>query len=192
MCEYDLPEPDDAPWLNLSEKEIEELRKQKYELSQYGKQKIRELMTDGKLRFYDKGKETFAVEVPWGGGIQSPETQLHIKEMTHEEMLEEAARREAIVAKVSDEDYQKVLDAAKEKKVLDIAKNLMEENKEAFQHLAAIERKEFAEKDFEDLTREQKIQLALEEIDWIVIGGQDGEEFYGSIQFLRKVLKSLK
>ena len=111
---------------------------------------------------------------------------------THEEMLEEAARREAIVAKVSEEDYQKVLDAAKEKKVLDIAKNLMEENKEAFQHLAAIERKEFAEKDFEDLTRDQKIQLALEEIDWIVIGGQDGEEFYGSIQFLRKVLRSLR
>ena len=34
-------------------------------------------------------------------------------------------------------------------------------------------------------------QLALEEIDWIVIGGQDGEEFYGSIQFLRQVLRSL-
>jgi hypothetical protein len=131
-------------------------------------------MTDGKLRFYDKGKETFAVEDPYWGGVQSPETQLHIKEMTHEEMLEEAARRE------------------KEEKVLDIARNLMEENKDAFQHLAAIERKEFAEKDFEDLTREQKIQLALEEIDWIVIGGQDGEEFYGSIQFIRKVLKSLK
>jgi hypothetical protein len=90
--------------------------------------------------------------------------------MTHEEMLEEAELRE---------------------KVLDIAKNIMEENKETFQHLAAIERKEFAEKDFEDLTRDQKIQLALEEIDWIVIGGQDGEEFYGSIQFLRKVLRSL-
>ena len=130
-------------------------------------------MTDGKLRFYDNGKETFAVEDPYWGGVQSPETQLHIKEMTHEEMLEEAARRE------------------KENQVLDIAKNIMEENKEAFQHLAAIERKEFAEKDFEDLTREQKIQLALEEIDWIVIGGQDGEEFYGSIQFLRKVLRSL-
>ena len=101
-------------------------------------------------------------------------------------------RENPFVAKVSDEDYQKVLDAAKEKKVLDIAKNLMEENKEAFQHLAAIERKEFAEKDFEDLTRDQKIQLALEEIDWIVIGGQDGQEFYGSIQFLRKVLRSLR
>ena len=44
MTEHSLPEPDDAPWLNLSEKEIEELRKQKYELSQYGKQKIREIM----------------------------------------------------------------------------------------------------------------------------------------------------
>ena len=142
------------PWVDLTPEEIQELRTNKQELTEYGKQKIRQLMT-------------------------------------HEEMLEEAARREAIVAKVSEEDYQKVLDAAKEKKVLDIAKNLMEENKEAFQHLAAIERKEFAEKDFKDLTREQKIQLALEEIDWIVIGGQDGEEFYGSIQFLRQVLRSL-
>jgi len=127
----------DMPWvLGLSDKEVQELRSKKQELTEYGKKKIRELMT-------------------------------------HEEMLEEAARRE------------------KENQVLDIAKNIMEENKEAFQHLAAIERKEFAEKDFEDLTREQKIQLALEEIDWIVIGGQDGEEFYGSIQFLRKVLRSL-
>jgi hypothetical protein len=182
---------EDMPWVNgLTDEEVQELRNKKQELTQYGKEKIRELMNDGKLRFYDKGKETFAVEDPYWGG-QSPETQLHIKKMTHEEMLEEAAKREAIVAKVSDEDYQKVLDAAKEEKVLDIAKNIMEENKEAFQHLAAIERKEFAEKDFEDLTREQKIQLALEEIDWIVIGGQDGEEFYGSIQFLRKVLRSL-
>jgi excinuclease UvrABC ATPase subunit len=131
-------------------------------------------MNDGKLRFYDKGKETLTIDDSSWGKNQTPETQLHIKEMTHEEMLEEAARRE------------------KENQVLDIAKNLMEENKEAFQHLAAIERKEFAEKDFEDLTRDQKIQLALEEIDWIVIGGQDGEEFYGSIQFLRKVLRSLR
>ena len=53
------------------------------------------------------------------------------------------------------------------------------------------ERQELAKKSFEELTREQKIQLALEEIDWLVIGGQDGEEFYGSIQFLRKVLRSL-
>ena len=131
-------------------------------------------MTDGKLRFYDKGKETFAIDGSSWGKIQTPKMKLEVKEMTHEEILEEAERRE------------------KEEKVLDIARNIMEEHKEAFQHLAAIERKEFAEKDFEDLTRDQKIQLALEEIDWIVIGGQDGQEFYGSIQFLRKVLRSLR
>ncbi len=114
---------------------------------------------------------------------------------THEEMLEEAARREAenrveenvkraveldaIIAKVSEEDYQKVLDAAKEKKVLDIAKQCMEENKEAFQHLAAIERKDL-------------IDYALEELNAIVIGGQDTREFYNSVSYIRKVLESLK
>ena len=90
--------------------------------------------------------------------------------MTHEEMLEEAAKREAankvIVAKVSDEDLDKVLDAAA--------------------------RQELSKKEFKDLTDQERIQLALEELDWIVIGGQDGEEFYGSIQFIRRVLKSFR
>ena len=53
-------------------------------------------------------------------------------------------------------------------------------------------RRELANKSFEELTKDEKIKLALEEVDWIVIGGQDGEEFYGSIQFIRKVLKSLR
>jgi hypothetical protein len=54
------------------------------------------------------------------------------------------------------------------------------------------ERRELANKSFEELTKEEKIKLALEEIDWLTIGGQDGQEFYGSIQFIRKVLRSLK
>ena len=159
---------EDMPWVDLTPEEIQELRTKKQELTEYGKKKIRELVNDGKLRFYDKGKETLTIDDSSWGKIQTPEMKLEVKEMTEKVQLTE-----------------------KEENVLDIARNLMEENKEAFQHLAAIERKEFAEKDFEDLTREQKIQLALEEIDWIVIGGQDGEEFYGSIQFLRKVLRSL-
>jgi len=61
MTEFNLPEPDDAPWLNLSPQEIEELRTSKKELTEYGKEKICKLMN---------------------------------KEPTHEEMLEEAARRE--------------------------------------------------------------------------------------------------
>ena len=47
-------------------------------------------------------------------------------------------------------------------------------------------------KPFEEHTKEELIDLALEEIDWVVIGGQDGNEYYNSIQFIRKVLKSLK
>ena len=133
-------------------------------------------MTDGKLGIYDERTQEYTIlddGSSWGK-IQTPKMQLEVKEMTHEEMLEEAEKRE------------------KENQVLDIARNLMEENKEAFQHLAAIERKELAERGFEELTTNEKIQLALEEIDWIVIGGQDGQEFYGSIQFLRKVLRSLR
>ena len=157
---------DDMPWVDLTPEEIQQLRTNKQQLTEYGKQKIRELMN---LRFYDKGKETLTVDDSSWGKVQTPEMKLEIKEMTHEEMLEEAAKREAanevIVAKVSDEDLEKVMDAAK--------------------------RQELAKKSFEELTREERIKLALEEVDWIVIGGQDGQEFYGSIQFIRKVLKSL-
>ena len=101
---------------NLTPEEIQELRTKKHELTEYGKQKIRELMT-------------------------------------HEEMLEEAARREAIVAKVSDEDLEKVMDAA---------------------------------------ARQELINEALEELNAIVLGGQDTREFYLSISHIRNVLERLK
>jgi hypothetical protein len=44
-----LPEPDDAPWLNLTPQEIEELRYNKQNLTDYGREKIRELMEEKKL-----------------------------------------------------------------------------------------------------------------------------------------------
>ena len=111
---------DDMPWVDLTPEEIQELRTNKQQLTEYGKQKIRELMN----------------------------------------------KSNPITAKVSDEDLEKVMDAAA--------------------------RQELAKKSFEELTKDEKIKLALEELDWIVLGGQDGEEFYNSIQFIRKVLKSLK
>ena len=43
MTEHNLPVPDDAPWLNLSPQEIEELRKSKRELTAYATQKLRKL-----------------------------------------------------------------------------------------------------------------------------------------------------
>ncbi len=88
MTEYNLPEKDDAPWLNTT---------------------------------YD--------------GF-----------MTHEEMLEVAAQREAanevIVAKVSEEDYQKVQKEVANKKAWEAVKKLYDENGDALQQLADIEKEE--------------------------------------------------
>ena len=44
MTEHNLPENDDAPWLNLSEKKVKELRYNKQKLTEDGKEKIREFM----------------------------------------------------------------------------------------------------------------------------------------------------
>ena len=35
---------DDMPWVNLTQEEVDELRKQKHELTEYGKEKLRQLM----------------------------------------------------------------------------------------------------------------------------------------------------
>lgn len=141
----------DMPWvLGLTDEEVQELRTKKQELTEYGKEKIRELMNEGKLRFYDKGKETLTIDDSSWGKVQTPKTQLHIKEMTHEEMIEIAAQREAanevIVAKVSDEDYKKVQEEIANKKALEELDKLYDENGDALQQLAAIERQELIEK----------------------------------------------
>ena len=85
---------DDMPWVDLTPEEVQELRSKKQDLTEYGKQKIRELMT-------------------------------------HEEMLEEAERRELI-------------------------------------------------------------NEALEELNAIVLGGQNTREFYLSVSHIRNVLERLK
>ena len=54
------------------------------------------------------------------------------------------------------------------------------------------ERRELANKTFDELTKDEKIKLALEELAAIVMGGQDGEEFYNSVKFIKDVLESFK
>ena len=44
-----LPEPDDAPWLNLTPQEVEELRYNKQKLTDYGKQRLRALMLKSQM-----------------------------------------------------------------------------------------------------------------------------------------------
>jgi len=41
-----LPENDDAPWLNLSPQEVEELRYNKQELTEYAKKKFQQLLEE--------------------------------------------------------------------------------------------------------------------------------------------------
>jgi len=82
------------PWVNLTQEEVEELRKQKHKLTEYGKQRLKELMNKD-LIFKTDGEEKFRIpfSTPYVG-TKCPEMKLEVKKMTHEEMIEEAARRE--------------------------------------------------------------------------------------------------
>jgi len=44
MTDHNPPVPDDMPWVNLTQEEVEELRNKKHELTEYGKQRLKELM----------------------------------------------------------------------------------------------------------------------------------------------------
>jgi hypothetical protein len=96
---HNLPVPDDAPWLDLSQEEVNELRNKKFELTEYGKQRLRELMNINP---------------------------------THEEMLEEAERREA------------------ENKALAALDELYEKHGDAMLKLAEIEKDEWERKERSD------------------------------------------
>jgi len=88
---------EDMPWVNLTQQEVEELRNKKYELTEYGKERLRELMRN--------------------------------QEPYPDAMFEEAERRE------------------KERKALDALDKLYDENGDALQQLAAIEKEEWERKE---------------------------------------------
>ncbi len=90
---------EDMPWVNLTQEEVEELRNKKHELTEYGKQRLKELMNNNP---------------------------------THEEMLEEAERREA------------------ENKALAALDELYEKHGDAMLKLADIEKEEWERKERSD------------------------------------------
>jgi hypothetical protein len=151
---------DDMPWVNLTQEEVEELRNKKHELTEYGKQRLREQMNKD-LIFYTNGEETSRIPSQTLGnltlGTKVPETKLEVKEMAHEEMLEEAERREKLNAGFKQDEngnwYRPTL---------------------------------------QELTRNERIDLAEKEIAYIVMGGQDGREYANSIAFILQVLDSLR
>jgi hypothetical protein len=77
MTEHNLPVPDDMSWVNLTQEEVEELRNKKHELTDYGKQRLRELMNN---------QEPYPDEM-----LEQVENHLTLK---HEEMLELAEKIE--------------------------------------------------------------------------------------------------
>ncbi len=158
---------DDLPWVNLTQKEVEELRNKKYELTEYGKQKLRELMNKDKdLIFYTNGKETSRIPSPTLGtltlGTKTPEIKLEIEktmdcEPYPDEMFEESERREKLNA-----GFKQDADGNWYRPTL------------------------------QELTRNERIELAEKEIAYIVMGGQDGREYANSIAFILQVLDSLR
>ena len=100
---------------------------------------------------------------------------------------------EPLHAKVSEEDYQKVLDAFNNQQPY--PDEMFEEAERREKLAAGYKKKENGEwyrPELHELTRNERIELAEKEIAYIVMGGQDGREYADSIAFLLQVLDSLK
>ena len=68
---------EDMPWVNLTQEEVDELRNKKYELTEYGKQRLKELIYKQDMHKMEDATKDLVLE-----------------NLTHEEMIEEAERRE--------------------------------------------------------------------------------------------------
>ena len=108
-------------WVNLTQEEIEELRNKKHKLTEYGKEQLRKLMGD-KVITAKVSEEDY----------QKVLELMNNQEPYPDAMFEEAERREA------------------ERKALDALDKLADENGDALQRLAAIEKEEWERKERSD------------------------------------------
>jgi DNA-binding PadR family transcriptional regulator len=135
----------EMPWVNLTQEEVNDFRNKKFELTEYGKQKLRKLMN------------------------------------------------KPIEAKVSDEDFNKIVDAFNNPQPYPDA---MFEEAEKREKLNAGFKQDadgnWYRPTLQELTRNERIELAEKEIAYIVMGGQDGREYANSIAFILQVLDSLR
>jgi len=87
---------DEMPWVNLTQEEVIDLRNKKFELTQYGKEKLRKLMNNkpisAKVSTEDYNKVMDAINQ---------------KQLTHEEMLEIAEKREAANKELAKEEWER-------------------------------------------------------------------------------------
>jgi hypothetical protein len=115
MDEHNLPDPDDMPWVNLTQQEVEELRNKKHELTEYGKQRLKELIYKQDMKKMEDAAKNLVLE-----------------NLTHEEMLEIAEKREA------------------ENKALAALDELYEKHGDAMLKLAEIEKDEWERRERAD------------------------------------------
>ena len=105
----------DMPWVNLTQEEVEELRNKKHELTEYGKQRLKELIYKQDMKKMEDAAKDLVLE-----------------NLTHEEMLEIAEKREA------------------ENKALAALDELYEKHGDAMLKLAEIEKEEWERKERSD------------------------------------------
>ena len=100
---------------------------------------------------------------------------------------------EPIQAKVSDEDFNKIVELMNNQEPYP---DSMFEEAERREKLNAgfkqDENGEWYRPTLQELTRNERIELAEKEIAYMVMGGQDGREYANSIAFLLQVLDSLR
>jgi hypothetical protein len=106
---------EDMPWVNLTQQEVEELRNKKHELTEYGKQRLRELIYKQDMKKMEDAAKDLVLE-----------------NLTHEEMLEIAEKREA------------------ENKALAALDELYEKHGDAMLKLAEIEKDEWERRERAD------------------------------------------
>ena len=53
-------------------------------------------------------------------------------------------------------------------------------------------KREAANKTLDEMTREERVDAGLEELGYVVMGGQDTREYTNSISFIMQVLDSLR
>jgi hypothetical protein len=155
----------DMPWVNLTQEEVEELRNKKHELTEYGKEKLRKLMNKD-LIFYTNGKETSRMPSPTLEtltlGTKAPEIKLEIEKTMDCEPYPDEMFEEAERREKLNAGFKQDADGNWYRPTL------------------------------QELTRNERIELAEKEIAYMVMGGQDGREYANSIAFILQVLDSLR
>ena len=94
-----------------------------------------------------------------------------------------AAEKEEANRKMKEKNltHEEMLEIADERES-ENTKRFMKDNKDQLQKISELEK----------LERQDRINGAMEELDAIVLGGQDTREFYLSILYIRSTLESLK